>query len=627
MKTKRLVGSCGMIEIWSLTEPVVPRVYLNDLIPPTGLVVLLQFLAAMLAIALAIREYRGRARRWELPALAFLMQSFQYCYYCAYVDEVYVNLEHAWNLYHFGRFSFSPGHLVDGTVEILYYLLLAPFAWSHAALVRACMVLGLIITLLHTGLCWYFVRNMPRLVQVLVLLGFAWNPIFAEIQSAGFGNGLVSLLYFGGLVSIWESRWKTASILTCILPLIRPDALLYNGLLIIAMGIKRRRIPIWAVMGTCISTILFLIAVKIYYGHWILTPVAFKKAPVFEVVRGFRRQLSPLVYGLFDHYTLAVFMILIISALGFMKQYKPEVSAENRLMLRVQLVLILIIYQFYVLTNRYFFAETRRYYLPMEWLGLLMIASEWALTDLKSLILNPMKLKVTDHAHDPEFQFPQRMLISMILIGLVGWCYESGLDRWKNRPFRLYDRTSPGMVWMIEREDDFSLIAKLSEDIIPPNWRIATSELQGYGFMLDREIDPLYGYANRRMAMSKTLSKYGVKTDPAYLDDSKPEIIWTGRHHEIEFPREFEPENQMEPIKGFQLMFGFQLDKLVTDYPTIFMLQGESDRGHKIFTSFLVRKGLEDQFRDSLRTRQFEKKYDTLIATDAFREWSAKNPF
>jgi hypothetical protein len=104
-------------------------------------------------------------------------------------------------------------------------------------------------------------------------------------------------------------------------------------------------------------------------------------------------------------------------------------------------------------------------------------------------------------------------------------------------------------------------------------------------------------------------------------------IIWTGRHHEIEFPREFEPENQMEPIKGFQLMFGFQLDKLVTDYPTIFMLQGESDRGHKIFTSFLVRKGLEDQFRDSLRTRQFEKKYDTLIATDAFREWSAKNPF
>jgi hypothetical protein len=40
-----------------------------------------------------------------------------------------------------------------------------------------------------------------------------------------------------------------------------------------------------------------------------------------------------------------------------------------------------------------------------------------------------------------------------------------------------------------------------------------------------------------------------------------------------------------------------------------------------------VRKGLEDQFRDSLRTRQFQKKYDTLIATDAFREWSAKNPF
>ena len=104
-------------------------------------------------------------------------------------------------------------------------------------------------------------------------------------------------------------------------------------------------------------------------------------------------------------------------------------------------------------------------------------------------------------------------------------------------------------------------------------------------------------------------------------------MIWTGRFHEIEFPRELEPENQMEPIKGFQLTFGFKLDKLIFDYPTIFMLQGESDRGHKIFTSFLVRKGLENQFRENLRSRQFQKKYDTLIATDSFRQWSESNPY
>ncbi|MFM7129857.1 MAG: hypothetical protein ACKO0V_10930, partial [bacterium] len=377
-----------MIEIWSLSEPVVPRVYLNDLIPSSMLVVALQFLAAVLAIAFARREYRGRAGRWELLALALVVQSFQYAYYCAYVDEVYVNLEHSWNLYHFGRFSFSPTKIMDGTVELFYYLMLAPFAWSHRSLVWASMGLGLVVTLLHTVLCWYFVRQMPRLLQVLIVTGFAWNPIFAEIQSAGFGNGLVSLAYFAGLVALWEERWKSASILISILPLIRPDAVVFSGLLLLAMIIKRRKIPFAPIAGTIVSMIVFLVIVKFYYGHWVLTPVLFKKAPLAEVIQGSRRQLNLLVYGLFDSYTLAVFVMLLCSVPGFMQQYKPEVSRENRMMLRIQALGLLGLYGFYILTNRYFFAETRRYYLPLEWIGFLLVSTEWGVVKLKQLFLN-----------------------------------------------------------------------------------------------------------------------------------------------------------------------------------------------------------------------------------------------
>lgn len=616
-----------MIEIWSLTEPVVPRVYLNDLIPHSMLVLALQLLAAFIAIVIARREYRGRAGRWELLALALVIQSFQYAYYCAYVDEVYVNLEHSWNLYHFGRFSFSPAKIMDGTVELFYYIVLAPFAWSHRSLVWACMALGLVVTLLHTVLFWYFVRKMPRLVQVLLVIGFAWNPIFAEIQSAGFGNGLVSLLYFAGLLAIWEERWKPATVFISMLPLIRPDAIAFSGLLILAMTIKRRKISIPPIIGTTVAVITFLIVVKMYYGHWVLTPVLFKKAPLSEVINGSRRQLNLLVYGLFDSYTLALFILLLCSSTGFMQQYTPEVSRENRIMLRIQALGLAGLYCFYILTNRYFFAETRRYYLPLEWIGFLLVSSEWGMTRLKQLFLNLNQTDLDMNSKNNEIRLPLTKIVAIIYLIVAAWSYESGLSRWKVRATRFFDRSSPGMEQLISREDPFSLIASIAEDVIPPDWRIATSELQGFGFMLDHDIDPLYGYANRSMAISNTLNRNGTKTDVNYLRNSRPEIIWTGRYLEIEFPLEFEPDAQPEILSGFQSTFGFSLDELITSYPNCFMIQARSDRGHKIFTSFLVRKGLEETFRDMLRQRSFQKKYDALIATDAFREWSKENPF
>lgn len=616
-----------MIEIWSLSEPVVPLVYLNDLIPPSILVTAFQIFAALMAIAFARREYHGRAGRWELLALALVIQTAQYGYYCAYVDEVYVNLEHSWNLYHFGRFSFSPATLMDGTVELFYYALLAPFGWSHTALVRACMCLGLVVTLLHTILCWYFVRHMPRLVQVLVVLGFAWNPIFAEIQSAGFGNGLVSLLYFAGLIAIWEKKWKPATAFISMLPIVRPDAIVFSLLLIMAMAFKQRKIPVAAIAGTAVSTLCFFSFVKWYYGHWVLTPVLFKKAPLTEVINGARRQLNLLVYGMFDAYKLVVAVILVCSTAGIMQQFRPEVSRENRSLLRLQVMGLLGLYVFYILTNRYFFAETRRYYLPIEWIGFLLVASEWGLDNIKSTLFNSNESSRMKYRHENQIILPSQTIIAILLLVVAAWSYESGLTRWKIRGSRLYDRSSPGMEELISREDYFSVIAKISEEIIPAEWRIATSELQGYGFMLDHDIDPLYGYANRRMAVSKTLSRGGTKTDINYMKDSKPEILWTGRFQEIEFPIEFEPDNQPEILRGFQLTFGFRLDELIEAYPHYFMIQARSDRGHKITTSFLVRKGLEDKFREMLRQKSFKKTYDTLIATEAFREWTIDNPF
>ncbi|MFM1802032.1 MAG: hypothetical protein RJA81_1384, partial [Planctomycetota bacterium] len=304
-----------MIEFWSTNRIIAPELYLNDAMPSLRIVVILQVITSITAIIAGIHFFRNRPNRVLLLIVSLLIQTFQYLYYCAYVDEVYVNLEHSWNLYHFGRFSFSPTHLVDGTVELFYYIILAPFAWSHLSLIYSSMILGLVVTLFHTVVVWYFVRHFSFLVQIALVLTFSWNPVFAEIQGSGFGNGMVSLLYLLGCVCIWENRWKSVTLVTVLLPLLRPDAVIFSSFLILAMILKYKKIPYQAVIGMFTSVGIFMLIVRISYGHWILTPILFKKTPIHEILGGLKPQFITAFYGLFDSYTMAVVILLLASAI------------------------------------------------------------------------------------------------------------------------------------------------------------------------------------------------------------------------------------------------------------------------------------------------------------------------
>jgi len=88
-----------------------------------------------------------------------------YIFSSGYADEVYVNLEHPYNLFHFGKFSMSPFRMIDGTVEFIYYLLLTPFALSQATLIVASLILGY-------GVCWSHLYLVKRI--------FREHPIFAR---------------------------------------------------------------------------------------------------------------------------------------------------------------------------------------------------------------------------------------------------------------------------------------------------------------------------------------------------------------------------------------------------------------------------------------------------------------
>lgn len=613
-----------MIELWSGSRPITPVLYLNDATPSLKLVVILQLVTAIIAAGLFLQTLRGKFTRYGLLLFAGMIQTFQYLYYCAYVDEVYVNLEHSWNLYHFGKFSFSPIRIVDGTVELFYYAILTPFAWSHTALVYACMGLGLIIALLHTLLVWYFVRQFSNVVQFTIMAAFAWNPIFAEIQSAGFGNGLVSLIYLLGFIAIWESRWPLAGVCTTILPLIRPDAIVYSLFLIIAITVKQRKIPFKTILLTSASVGFFMMIVHTLYGHWILTPILFKKTPFTEILRGIGPQLKPALYGLFDSYTLSVVGLIGISTVQSLRQFRPEIDPKNRLLIRSQLVLMFSLYLFYILTNRNFFAETRRYYMPFEYLGYFLVLSEWGLPYFR-------KLKTGTHAESDKdtghsIDLSRSYLLAGILLLLV-LCINSSVVRWKDREYRFSDRTNQSVAWLAGREDIFAVHSAISKQLAPTDWRIATTELQGFGYLLDHEIDPLYGYANRRMAMSKTLAKRGTKTDVTYLFDSKPEMIWTDSFTNYIYPYSLSPERQPDIVAGLHNNLGFNILEIVRLYPHIFIIQAVSSKGTVVDGTFLVRDGLENEFRKNLQEHQYAKTTEIKLDLDQFKKWESSHPF
>jgi hypothetical protein len=288
------------------------------------------------------------------------------------------------------------------------------------------------------------------------------------------------------------------------------------------------------------------------------------------------------------------------------------------------MMLIFGLYFFYILTNRNFFAETRRYYLPFEYLGFFLLISEWGLPYIFKTQANLAKDSDEFFREQPGIS---KTFATVFMLVVSFWCLNSASNRWKNRINRFSDRTSSKVAWLVDREDSFSVQAEITRECIPLSWRIATTELQGYGFLLDHEIDPLYGYANRRMAVSQTLTRRGTKTDKNYLFDSKPDVIWMAKHSPLVLPHQFKPENQAFFISQFQTDLGFHLGSMLDLYPTLFILQAASSHGSVVETAFFVLKGLEEEFRKRIQERKYEIYQQISFDRKSIEKWSDENPF
>ncbi len=412
-----------------------------------------------------------------------------------YLDEVFVNLEHAYNLHHHGLFSFSPVRPVAGTVEFAYYLLLAPFAFSRLSLIYADFALGLAIGGMHLVLLDRCLASRDLGLRLGLLLLFAANPSLVKIFSNGFGGGLVSLVFFYSLCCHLEGRRNRALWAAAVMPLIRPDAILCSASVFFVSWAHDRVVPMRQIAAALGALLLYSGLCRAAYGVWVPNPIVFKS---------FRPCLLPLLgtselwlMGLFFARAQQAIFVLVVAYALFVRNFDERGIRWHFLTMGGLFV-------FYTATA-YNPIGDGRYYVGFE---LMLAVYALLFLDRRGITIGMARPSVPAGS---GLRTALRVSLCLAVVPVLGvTTLLSDQSRSCGEPAPPY--TAGGQI--VDR-------------ILPASWRVATTELNAFGYMNDREIVDLWGYTNPAIARSDLfLQRARIRVNPDILLRERPEVFW-----------------------------------------------------------------------------------------------------
>jgi hypothetical protein len=517
---------------------------------------------------------RKNAGPGDLLVAGTLLAAGSYALTFGYTDEVYINLEHAYNLYHHGLFSFSPARMVDGTVEYVYYLLLLPFAGTQSSLLKAACAMGFLVLWGHLFLVWRLLKSAARPVLFLGLAAFCLHLPLMKMLSSGFGDGLVTLGLLAALVWEVEGRPRRALAMTSLLPLVRPDAVVYALAHALVVPKALRSKAGW-IAGAIAALAAYLAVHRYFYGHWIPTPVLAKSFhPSFLGHVSWTDVRDRVLDWVFSPYHLPFFTLLAVSAA--VRERDAALALLRRLF-----PLHTAIFLFYAVTVMYTFYWLRGRYAYGVELFLVFGVLFWLYRYPPQALVRGGRAAVT------------AAFAAVVLIAGGGYAARENS-------------------WVLHlRVDNLAKSGLIASKVIPAEWSLAVTELNAFGFMLDREVIDLWGYTNRRIAASKTLNRWRVRVDPAYFAEAAPDVVWL-----------WLPPAQIRPKGDYRFFFisnfgppGLQAGdgRLLARRYDAFILYNE-----KLRTVFLVKKELSAGFLERLRASGYALKDSEKIDLEGF---------
>ncbi|GEM_PF-1593131 len=546
---------------------------LSSLLPPRkwGAVVALSAVLPVLLLSFKASLSSPRQRGLVLLAASLVLLGV-YTFTAGYIDEVFINLEHPYNLLHHGLFSFSPQARVDGTVEIVYYLLLVPFAFSREWLVRGHFILGFALAWAHIYLLWKMLSKMnahPLGMAGALLFGSLFVP-FVKLFSHGFGAGLLSLCLALCLYFDFEGKRERALLTAALMPLLRPDAVLYSAAVFFVDFLKTKR-PAWRHLGiaaACVAT--YAVSVRLYYGHWTPTPALFKSFTwgmgpmiVWDEVRAKWTSwvLSPFHYFFFISLVLSFFL-----------------PSDRRIKdLRLYTLPLGALFMFYstVYMLDYLSPGNHRYTAGLETFALFF----------PTLFFQ----EVTNRTNGAAMMQKELMYTATKIMTVATYAFTLC-------NVYMIERSVPRL---ISRVDHLGAAGQIVDRLVPREWAIATTELNSFSFMNDRQVIDLFGYTNRDIVTFPLFNEMRMRNNPDLFLRLKPDVFWWY------FPGSQPKEKLLDPghLVAFNLGKSYNqlgdMKRVMQLYDVFYLRQA----GHGL--ALFVRRDRSDAFIDLLRQKHY----------------------
>lgn len=453
----------------------------------------------LLAAAAAVLYFAGLRPRRASPRveaaiplwLATAIYSGLFLNLYLLVDEVMINLEHPYNLHHFGRFSMSATGWVDGTVELIFYLIHSPFGGSQRSLVLANFAISFLAGWAHLPLAS---RLLPAGagtgMRTAFLCGFALYSPLVAIFSSGFGNGLVSLAFLAAVAAAAEGRTGRSLFLSGLLPLLRPDAVLVSAaniaVLAFRRSIRRRELALAAL--PLVSMAIYYACYRFLYGHWVPVPVRFKAlTPAMLGMTDWAGLIQKLLFYVVHPAHLAGLTAVALWLRG---------GRSRTLNLLVGYALstlpILLFYHFTRATVGDFSFETYARY----WVAFELVFALLTLAALAGLVEGPGGAPAGS-----------RVLLAVLL---AAGALLSGSVTLKGDRGR----------------EDSAFAGGFTERYLPTRLSLSTSEMNTFGFMVDRPIVDLWGYSTPEIATSHTCNQDHIRNNPGFFLQREPDVYW-----------------------------------------------------------------------------------------------------
>ena len=459
-----------------------------------GIIFLLLSIVLLLFVK---RDYK------KIKFIILLFTAGLYIFYSDFIDESFVSPRMSFILNNYSSFSFFENFKNQASVEILQTIISAPFLKTTSSIILSYYLTHLFLTLLTI---YFFLKilelnkfnNIKDYFTVIVLLFLSFN--FFKSSSSGLGLNLMSALIFFSLFCYYQKKIFFHKFTYSILPLIRPDGILYSTIFIIANIANDRKIDVKPIILSLFSFGTYYLVVNFYFDQWPPPPMAFKSFPISSIFGSLQDPLKyyELIIFVKDHLiqlsVIALFILIFFLKFGL--SFELYKNFLNKYIYEIFLLIGFIgIFLFYNFLSYHQHGDFRY-------------------SMIVTLFLSFIAIKIIFNSKI----FNKKHITFLAIISLIHLYYGSS---------NLYYIFSDKKIAQNTYFESYKFAAiELKNLKIKKDIKIASVEMASFPFYLERDVLDLYGYSNLDISRSNICNFNNLKINPSLLEGEKPDLIF-----------------------------------------------------------------------------------------------------